>query len=141
MDDEEEPTEVPDMKQFHIAEDLEPYLKFQVRPDIENRFKNAYAQEVIRQTLYFYLSGKNYGDEDTDELTKLIANSIRNKLEGEIYSRYKLLVHVVLGEHKGAGVKVAARCLWDPDCDTYVSDSYISETIFCVATVFGILFY
>ena len=40
------------------------------------------------------------------------------------FKRYRYVVDVVLGEKRGAGVKVGARCLWDADTDNYVSTSY-----------------
>lgn len=40
------------------------------------------------------------------------------------FSRYKLIVQVVLGEQRGAGVKMGARCMWDSDADSYASVEY-----------------
>lgn len=38
--------------------------------------------------------------------------------------RYKHIVQVILGEHKGAGVKSGVRCLWDSETDGYTSDTF-----------------
>lgn len=40
--------------------------------------------------------------------------------------RYKFVVSVVLGEQRGEGVKVGARCLWDADTDNYASDVFLA---------------
>lgn len=40
------------------------------------------------------------------------------------FDRYKILVQVVLGEQRGAGVKIGARCMWDSDADNYASAEY-----------------
>lgn len=40
--------------------------------------------------------------------------------------QYKYVVHVVIGEQRGQGIKVGARCLWDSDADGHASDSFIS---------------
>lgn len=36
------------------------------------------------------------------------------------------MVQVVLGKRSGAGLKVAARCVWDADTDTLVSDQFLN---------------
>ena len=56
-------------------------------------------------------------------------------------ARYKFAIQVVMGEQKGAGIKIAAKCLWDSDADGQVSDNYVSETFFCNAVIFGVFFY
>lgn len=43
-----------------------------------------------------------------------------------MYERYKLIVNVVLGERKGEGVKMGSRCLWDPETDSYASQSFLN---------------
>ena len=55
--------------------------------------------------------------------------------------RYKFAIQVVMGENKGAGVKIAAKCLWDSEADGQVSDNYVAETFFCNAVIFGIYIY
>jgi hypothetical protein len=39
------------------------------------------------------------------------------------------VVNVVLGEMRGEGVKVAARCFWDADSDNLAQDTYINVEI------------
>lgn len=38
--------------------------------------------------------------------------------------RYKILVHVVVGESRGEGVRVGTRCLWDTTTDSMVHESF-----------------
>ncbi len=38
--------------------------------------------------------------------------------------RFKLAFQVVLGEIKGQGVRVASKCLWDPEFDNWASASF-----------------
>lgn len=40
--------------------------------------------------------------------------------------RYKYVVNTTIGEQRGAGVKVGAKCLWDSDTDQLAQDIYIS---------------
>lgn len=53
------------------------------------------------------------------------------------FTRYKIVVQVVLGENKGQGTRIASRCLWETDTDNSASYAYKSDALWCVAMVFG----
>jgi len=55
--------------------------------------------------------------------------------------RYKLLVQVVIGQQKGEGVRMGTRCFWDAESDNYASDTYSNDSLFCVATAYGVYMY
>ena len=38
--------------------------------------------------------------------------------------RYKVVVHVTLGELREQGIRVASRCLWDASTDNYASAGF-----------------
>uniref|UniRef100_H9GC41 Tctex1 domain containing 2 n=1 Tax=Anolis carolinensis TaxID=28377 RepID=H9GC41_ANOCA len=57
------------------------------------------------------------------------------------FQRYKMVVQVVIGEQRGEGVNMAARCFWDADTDNYAQDVFINDSLFCVAMAFGCYFY
>lgn len=40
--------------------------------------------------------------------------------------RYKYLVQVVIGEQKGAGVRMGCRCFWDSQTDAVASETYVN---------------
>ena len=42
------------------------------------------------------------------------------------FKRYKYIVNVVLGEQKGAGLKMGTRCIWDAEADSYAYDNFIN---------------
>ncbi|CAH1405455.1 unnamed protein product [Nezara viridula] len=114
---------------------------FDMRPDLSKKFRSFSIQSIISKVLNDNLYGQTYSPDTAEELTKSLATTIRLKLKGEVYERYKLIVNVVLGERRGGGVKVGARCLWDPETDSYTSESFVNESLFCVASVYGLLFY
>ena len=60
---------------------------------------------------------------------------------GGISSRYKFMVNVCIGEQRGQGVRVGNRMFWDEDTDAYASESYHNDSIFCVATAYGVYTY
>lgn len=40
------------------------------------------------------------------------------------FKNYKYVVNVMLGEIKGAGVKIHTRCIWDAEADSYAHSNF-----------------
>ncbi|XP_076162413.1 dynein light chain Tctex-type protein 2B isoform X2 [Ptiloglossa arizonensis] len=114
---------------------------YQMRPQLHEKFKPLSAKEVIHNVLFDQLSAKIYDAQEAIQWTKDIADIIREKVKDLKFKRYKYIVNVVLGEQHGAGVKMGTRCIWDAEADTYAYDSFLNDTIFCVATVYAVYFY
>ncbi|XP_031828535.1 dynein light chain Tctex-type protein 2B [Nomia melanderi] len=114
---------------------------YQIRPQLHEKFKPLRAKEVIHTVLFDQLSTKVYDAQEAVQWTKDIADIIREKVKELNFRRYKYLVNVVLGEQHGAGVKMGTRCIWDAEADAYAYDSFVNDTIFCVATVYAVYFY
>ena len=47
---------------------------------------------------------------------------------------------VTIGSVEGQGIRVASRCLWDHETDSYASATFKNATLFAIATVFGIYY-
>ncbi|CAK9816476.1 Dynein light chain Tctex-type protein 2B [Anthophora quadrimaculata] len=114
---------------------------YQIRPQLHEKFKPLSAKEVIHNVLFDQLSAKIYDAEEAVQWTKDIADTIREKVKELKFKHYKYIVNVVLGEQHGAGVKIGTRCIWDAEADAYAYDSFLNDTIFCVATVYAVYFY
>jgi len=52
--------------------------------------------------------------------------------------RYKYMVQVVIGEQRGEGVRMGCRMFWDRDTDTYASETYLNDNIFCAVAAYAI---
>ena len=70
--------------------------------------------------------------------TKRLADDINTKLQELRLPRYKYMVQVVLGEMRGQGVQMGHRCFWDSSTDNFVSEKFMNDSIFCVATAYGV---
>lgn len=114
---------------------------YQIRPQLHEKFKPLSAKEVIHNVLFDQLSAKSYDAQEAVQWTRDIADIIKEKVKELKFNRYKYMVNVVLGEQHGAGVKMGTRCIWDAEADTYAYDSFINDTIFCVATVYAVYMY
>ncbi|XP_067254596.1 dynein light chain Tctex-type protein 2B isoform X1 [Chanodichthys erythropterus] len=109
-----------------------------IRPNYKDKFKAGVAKECIREILREQLYGVQYNPEEVPTLSRSLADSIKNKLKDVGFDRYKLIVQVVVGEQRGEGVKMAARCFWDADTDSYVQDIYMN-LVLCGCCIWCIL--
>ncbi|XP_041125753.1 dynein light chain Tctex-type protein 2B-like isoform X1 [Polyodon spathula] len=100
-----------------------------IRPNFQHKFKPATAKECIHQILKEELVSKQYDPEQVPALTRALSEAVKDKLKEMGYDRYKLVVQVVIGEQRGEGVKMAARCFWDADTDNYAQDIYMNEIL------------
>eukprot|EP00727_Mastigamoeba_balamuthi_P004029 m51a1_g13623 hypothetical protein (124) ;mRNA; r:1013-1721 len=113
-----------------------------IRPNFKNKFRSAVVKEVLQKVLKERLAKQTYDAENTPKLTKEIADDIKSALKlMQNLERYKFVVQVVMGEQRGEGVKMACRCFWDSDTDGYASETFINDSLFCVASAYGVYHY
>lgn len=76
-------------------------------------------------------------------LTRACARpALRGRIKSEFdLPRYKLVVQVLIGEQRGEGIRYGGRCLWDPNTDAYAEDTYRNDSLFCVASAYGVYLY
>ena len=89
--------------------------------------------DILRQKL----TGATYHADNTSEWTREISDEIKQGLKEEQWKRYKIVVQVVIGEQRGEGVNMGARCLWDTNSDDFAQETFVNESLFCVAAAFG----
>ncbi|KAJ3629392.1 hypothetical protein MTP99_013787 [Tenebrio molitor] len=114
---------------------------YQIKPVLADKFKAGTVKEIIRNALGDKLSGKAYEADKVKKWTVDLANEISSKVTELKMKRYKHIVQVILGEHKGAGVKSGVRCLWDSETDGYTSEIFSNDTIFCLVVVYAVYLY
>ena len=81
-----------------------------------------------------------YDCEKCTQLSKDLAQMVKDALKNLNYERYKYVIQVVLGQCQDENLMMTCRCLWDIQTDNYISYTYSNKKIFCAVTVFG-LFY
>lgn len=114
---------------------------YHIRPNHQQKFRPAVVKECIREIVREGLSGVQYNPEEVPELTRSLADSVKDKVKNSGFDKYKLVVHVVIGEQRGQGVKMSSRCFWDADTDSYAEDVFMNDSLFCVVAVFGSYYY
>ncbi|XP_050446419.1 dynein light chain Tctex-type protein 2B-like isoform X2 [Cataglyphis hispanica] len=137
---EEEKKDV-NLEDLEDIEEIAQQPVYQIRPHLHEKFKPLSAKEIIHDVLFDQLATKSYDAQAAAQWTKDIADVIETRIKDLQFKRYKYIVNVVLGQQHGAGVKIGTRCIWDAEADTYAYDSFINDTIFCVAIVYAVYFY
>ena len=100
-------------------------IKANIRRVLEEKLRSkAYQAELVTQYI------KDIADKIKDDVMKLVKNN-----------RYKIIVHVTLGQKNNQGIRSGTRCFWDPKNDNCVSDVFVNDTIFCLASVYAIYLY
>ena len=124
-----------------MTESTGEQTNYSIRPHFNKKFRPSQLQDLVNSSLREQLFDKEYEAALVPVWTKEISDHIRENFKQQDLPRYKILVQVLIGEARGGGVKMGARCFWDSDTDGYVTGHYISKTIFAVATVFGVYYY
>eukprot|EP00049_Salpingoeca_infusionum_P025846 m.22141 g.22141 ORF g.22141 m.22141 type:complete len:122 (-) comp8358_c0_seq2:201-566(-) len=112
-----------------------------IRPSFHDKFRPAQVQETLHEVMSDFFSDKVYDAQLALEWPDQLCNAVRAKLKELELPRYKYVVQAVIGEKRGEGVKVGARCLWDSDTDNVAQNSYVNDTLFCVVMAYGVYHY
>ncbi|KAK2170005.1 hypothetical protein LSH36_5g15007 [Paralvinella palmiformis] len=114
---------------------------YRVEPKEDEKFMAKEVSAIIERVLDEKLSGVGYDATSCGRLCCSLSNIIRSRIHENLeLPRYKLVVHVAIGERKDQSLQVASRCLWNQATDRYASGSYQNRDLFAVATVYGMYF-
>lgn len=114
---------------------------FSLRPSYEKRFRPAEIRPIVRSILANRLEEQEYKADEIQGISKEIADTIRDKIRKLELERYKILVHCMIGEQRGEGLRASCKMFWDSDTDNYLEEVYMNNDLFAVVTVFGIYQY
>ena len=118
---------------------------YEIRPKLIVKFTKEKVYDVIKNVLdqkMLSMRGK-YNHEDAMQLNKEICDEVKLQLKEDKmnFKRYKILVHCIIGEKKGQGIKIGCRCMWDMTCDSVVSASWENEFTYAFCIAYGVYFY
>ncbi|CCI42768.1 unnamed protein product [Albugo candida] len=98
-------------------------------------------KHILSQVLQEKLEKNVYQADKSAALTKELTDAIKMQLKAGNYPRFKYIVQVVLGEQRGEGVRMGCRCLWDAGIDCYASETFVNDSLFCVAVAYAVYLY
>lgn len=97
------------------------------------------ARKVIRTVLDSQLSNYVYNANTASSLTLSLSDDIKRKvhlLDSVRGSRYRIFVHVTVGEPKGQAIQIASRGSWSESVDSHITCTLQKASFFTVATVY-----
>lgn len=78
---------------------------------------------------------------DTDscrQLAQTLSTVIKNRVKELNFERYKIVCVVHIGQLSGQALRIAGRCLWDHETDSYATAVYENKSVYSVAIVYGV---
>jgi len=112
---------------------------FRMEPEEEEKFYPSKAKIIADKVMEEELNGAVYDEEEAKNWSMNISDKVRELVNETLgKSRYKVVVQTVVGQKVDQGIRVASRCLWDPNTDNYASCSYSNASLFCTVLVFAL---
>ena len=104
------------------------------------RFQRHKVQAVLKQVLKEKMDNQSYDPVKGAQITKQLADDLREKVKVLGYDRYKLIIQVTLGQKTGQAMRIVSRCLWDTATDNFASEYFENESLYCVCQVYGLYY-
>jgi hypothetical protein len=95
------------------------------------------VRQIIKRNLQI-LETEVYDPKYSRDLSKSLSNGILQELKMLGIARYKFVCTVTIGQIGGQTIRVASRCVWDQETDSFVCESFKNKTLFAVATIYGV---
>ena len=118
---------------------------YEIRPKLVVKFTKDKVYDIIKNTLDTKMAVMNekYNHEQAMTLNKEICDAVRDSLKDDKlnFKRYKILVHCIIGEKRGQGIKIGSKCMWDTTSDAAVSASWENEYTYAFCIAYGVYFY
>ena len=114
------------------------------RSDTSFRASFTHASKVSPRGVFFrearrsLPSGQPYDPVKGAQVSKQLADDVKEQVKALGYDRYKLIVEVTLGQKRGQAMRIASRCLWNTDTDTFISEMHEGEDVYCCIQVYAL---
>lgn len=109
-----------------------------MKPAPGQKFMKRDVEKLLKQYLEEKLTGKSYNYEESLNWSKELSGDIQQAVRNLGYTRYKIIVSVTIIEACQQGVRLASRCIWDPETDNFAEYTHSSESMHATALVFGL---
>lgn len=119
---------------------------YDIRPPFSEKLSKERIYKEIKDILDSKMStmaDEKYNHDKALSLSKEISDTIRDKLKDESINlkRYKIMVHTIIGEKRGQGIKIGCKCMWDSTSDAAVSANWENEYTYAFVVVYCVYFY
>ena len=84
------------------------------------------------------LASVSYDPKICRDLTLQISDEVRSQVKLLGFDRYKIVCVTHIGPKMGQSIRVRSMCCWDDKNDNFAECSFINNSLFAVALVFGV---
>ena len=109
------------------------------RLEPKHRFPEGKVQAIIEEALETLATHK-YSATHSPFMAKLLSSRVLESVKQLNIERYKVICLTTIGSKASQGLRIASRCLWDGQCDTFVNACFENERFFAVCTVYGVYY-
>ncbi|KAG5474665.1 hypothetical protein LSCM4_03839 [Leishmania orientalis] len=103
------------------------------------KFSEPAVKRIIKEVCEDMVGpDRPYVYEEAQPLIKDLCAEIQQRTVRLGYERYKLVTHATVTEASSQGMRVASRCLWDPETDNYASYTHSTQYMHVTIVVFGV---
>ncbi|CAH1784082.1 unnamed protein product [Owenia fusiformis] len=110
------------------------------RLEPKENFDFKATKEVVDAILQERLATYKYTPKLAVIMSRVLTEEVRNEVKKLGFDRYKIIVHVTIGENKAQDMRITSRCVWDPSVDTFVTSNFQNSEVFCTTTVYAVYF-
>lgn len=113
---------------------------YRMEPDDDHRVDIARLRRVATSVIDTAVSTYKYDPKQGEEFACALADRVRAQIKQLPFSRYKIIVQVVIGQKRDQDLRVTSRCIWDVKFDRHftiskeTNDAYVTVTMFLVYT-------
>ena len=109
-----------------------------LKPRPNAKFLKRDVEKKVEAILQERVGDKAYNYNDTMAQSKELCSEIQQAVLNMGYERYKLVVQVTIAEACSQGLRIASRCLWDPEVDNFAQFTFSTEHMHVTGIVFGL---
>lgn len=110
---------------------------YPMKPRPGSKFMKRDTEKVIERVVTDAVGDMPYVFEESQQLTKDLCVRVQDSVNEMGYERYKLVVQVTITEAAQQGLRVASRCLWDPEVDNYAEYTHSTQHMHANVVVFA----
>lgn len=109
---------------------------YRLGPDQDHRLDITRLRRVATTTIESAIIGYNYEGTQGKQFSVALAELIRSQIKQLPFTRYKIVVQVVIGQKRGQDLRVTSRCMWDTQLDRHLTISKETKDAFVCVTMF-----
>ena len=113
---------------------------FRMEPSEMERVDIVRVRRAAASVIDTAITGYTYEGPQAKQFTVMLADRLRAQIKALLCTRYKLIVHVSIGQKQRQDLRIVSRCIWDAKWDRHLTitketaNAFVSVTIFCVYT-------